>query len=102
MLLSLNWLKEYVKIPKTLTPAELGLKLTMHTVEIDSVMNQAERYANIVIGKIMDIKPHPDADRLQLVTVNIGKDQLEIVCGASNISRGDLVPVAMIGAKLPD
>lgn len=54
----------------------------------------------IVVGKINQIKPHPDADKLQLVLVDIGNQTLEIVCGATNIKVGDLVPVALIGAQV--
>ena len=104
MLLSLNWLKDYVAIPRTISPEDLGLKLTMHTVEIDDVIKEAEKYNNIVIGKILEVRAHPDADKLQIAVVDIGdKDsKLEIVCGASNIESGQLVPVALIGAVLPN
>jgi len=56
-------------------------------------------FSKVVVGKIIAIKSHPNADRLQLVTVDIG-EKLEVVCGARNISFGQLVPVALIGAKL--
>ncbi|MCX6796235.1 MAG: phenylalanine--tRNA ligase subunit beta [Candidatus Falkowbacteria bacterium] len=102
MNLSLNWLKDFVDIPKKITPEELGLKLTMHTVEIDSVQKQADKYKNIVVGKILEISKHPDADKLQLVKVDIKKKVLDIVCGATNIAVGQLVPVALVGAILPN
>jgi len=102
MLLSLNWLKDFVDIPRSLKPEELGLLLTKHTVEIDSVVSQADKYANIVIGKILEINKHPNADRLQLAKVDIGRAKLEIVCGAPNIKVGQLVPVALVGATLPN
>ncbi|MCD4761412.1 phenylalanine--tRNA ligase subunit beta, partial [bacterium] len=102
MYLSLNWLKEYVPIPGSLSPEELGDKLTMHTVEIDGIEREADRLACIVVGKILEIKKHPNADRLQLVVVDVGEDDnLEIVCGAFNIEAGQMVPVALIGAVLP-
>ncbi len=102
MYLSLDWLKDFVKIPKSFSPEELGLKLTMHTVEIDSVEKQADKFADIVVGKILEIKKHPDADRLQLSKVDVGKEKLGIVCGAPNIKVGQKVPVALVGAKLPN
>ncbi|PKL72530.1 phenylalanine--tRNA ligase subunit beta [Candidatus Kuenenbacteria bacterium HGW-Kuenenbacteria-1] len=102
MYLSLNWLKEFVDIPKSITPEELGLKLTTHTVEIDGIKKQAENLDGVVVGEILEIKKHPNADKLQLVKVAIGKEKLEIVCGASNIEVGQLVPVALIGAILPN
>ncbi|MFH1822609.1 MAG: phenylalanine--tRNA ligase subunit beta [Patescibacteria group bacterium] len=102
MYLSLQWLKEFVNIPKSISPEELGLRLTMHTVEIDSVQKQADKYKNIVIGKILETKQHPQADRLQLVKVDVGKEKLSIVCGAFNIKIGQKVPVALAGAILPN
>lgn len=102
MYLSLNWLKEYVNIPKTVAPQELANKMTMHTVEVDAVLDQAEKYKHIVIGKILEVGKHPNADRLQIAKVDISESILEIVCGAPNIEPGQLVPVALIGAVLPN
>ncbi|MBU4319419.1 MAG: phenylalanine--tRNA ligase subunit beta [Proteobacteria bacterium] len=103
MYLSLNWLKDFVNIPKSITPEELGLRLTMHTVEIDGVEKQADKFANIVVGKILEIKKHPDADKLSLVKLEIGNLKFaEVVCGANNINVNDKVPVALVGAKLPN
>jgi len=58
------------------------------------------RFPNVVVGKIVDISAHPNADRLQLTTVDVGR-KLKIVCGAPNIAVGQLVPVALVGASLP-
>ncbi|MDD4271991.1 MAG: hypothetical protein PHF50_04280, partial [Patescibacteria group bacterium] len=66
MYLSLNWLKDFVDIPKSITPEELGKKLTMHTVEVEKVEYQAEKFKNVIVGKILEVKPHPNADRLRL------------------------------------
>jgi len=60
-----------------------------------------ESFNNVVVGKILEIEKHPNADRLQLTKVDIGSKKLDIVCGAWNIKVGDLVPVALVGAKLP-
>ena len=102
MNLSLNWLKDFVDIPDRVSPEELGKRLTMYTVEVEKVEHQAEKYKEVVVGKILEVKPHPNADRLRLVKVDIGKERLEIVCGASNIESGQLVPVALVGAVLPN
>lgn len=107
MLLSLNWLKDFVKIPEGVTPEELGKKLTLHTVEVEKVTYQADKYKKVVVGKILEIKPHPNADRLRLAKVDVGPEMnsgqaIEIVCGASNITPGQFVPVALIGAVLPN
>ena len=56
MYISLNWLKDFVEIPKSITPEELGLKLSTHTVEIEKVVNQKEKFNKIVVGKILEIK----------------------------------------------
>ncbi len=100
MYLSYNWLKELVKIPKDVSLEQLGEKLTLHTVEIEGVEKQAEKFSNILVGKIKEIKSHPNADKLQLVEVDIGKQELNIVCGAFNIRKDQLVPVALPGAIL--
>jgi len=100
MYLSLNWLKDFVEIPKSITPEALGEKLTMHTVEVEKVERLADKYKNIVVGKILEVKPHPNADKLSLALVDIGREKLEIVCGASNIKPGQFVPVALVGAIL--
>lgn len=102
MNISLSWLKDFVNIPKSLSPEELGLKLTMHTVEIEGVMKEADKYKNIIVGKILEIKKHPNADKLQLAKVDIGSKELRIVCGAPNIKVGQLVPVALVGSILPN
>ena len=57
-------------------------------------------FENVVVGKILEINKHPNADRLRLVKVDIGNKELEVVCGATNIEIGQKVPVALIGAKL--
>jgi len=103
MYLSLDWLKDYVKIPKSVSAEDLGLKLTMHTVEIDDVVNEAEKFKSIVVGLLKEVKPHPDADKLQVAIVDAGeKGNLTIVCGAPNIKPGQKVPVALVGAVLPN
>ncbi len=102
MYLSLNWLKDYIDLPKSITPEELGNKLTLSTVEIDSVQKQEEKYKNILVGKILEIKAHPNAERLRLARVDTGAGEEWIVCGAPNIEAGQFVPVALIGAVLPN
>jgi len=102
MYISYNWLKDFIKIPAKLSPAEIASELTSHTVEVEGFTNQAEQLANVVVGKVLDVQKHPNADRLRLVVVDVKTKQLNIVCGASNIAVGQLVPVALVGAKLPN
>ncbi|MBU0596951.1 phenylalanine--tRNA ligase subunit beta [Patescibacteria group bacterium] len=100
MLVSYNWLKQHVDLPKKLTPEELALRLTMSTVEVEGVNNQAKDLDNIVVGEIIKIKKHPNADMLKLVLVNVGKENLNIVCGGSNLKEGMKVALGKIGAKV--
>lgn len=102
MLLPLSWLKQYLP---TLPPAQkLAELLMMHGLEVEAVIDRRGQYDKIVVGEITAIKPHPNADKLRFVSVVIsleGKPQ-EIVCGAPNITVGQKVPVALVGAKLPN
>ncbi len=103
MLLSLNWLKDHVSIPKNISPEDLAQKLTLHTVEVEKTESQAKRFDNVVLAKILTVQKHPGADRLQIATVDAGqKEILTIVCGAPNIAVGQLVPLALPGATLPN
>ncbi len=101
MLLPLSWLKQF--LPTLPPPNKLVETLAMHGLDIDNVIDRRGQYDKVVIGEIVGIKPHPNADKLQLVevvTAPNGKPQ-EIVCGAPNIAVGQKVPVALLGAKLP-
>lgn len=103
MYLSLNWLNDFVKIPKSVKPEEVARRLTLHTVEVEKIIDQAEKFDRVVVGRILEVKKHPNADRLQLASVDIGgKEPLRIVCGAPNIAPEQLVPVALVGANLPN
>lgn len=98
MYLSRNWLQDFVKIKQT--PEKLGLDLTMHTVEIEGVEKQSANLENIVVGKVLAVKKHPDADRLQIAITDISKEQVEIVCGGVNLKVGMMVAIALPGAKV--
>ncbi|RKY83232.1 phenylalanine--tRNA ligase subunit beta, partial [candidate division KSB1 bacterium] len=110
MLLSLNWLKQYIDLPKNLAPKQLADDLTMATVEVESVKNMAEDFEKIVVGKVVKLEKHPNADKLKLAYVDIGyeniktlkhKDKLvKIVCGGTNLYEGMLAAVALPGAKV--
>lgn len=100
MYLSLDWIKEWVKLPKDIKPEKLALDLTMSTVEVEEIINKAEELDNVVVGKIEEITKHPDADRLQVCQVNMGETVEQIVCGGENLSKGMLVSVAKPGSKV--
>ncbi len=101
MRVSLNWLKEFV--PTNLTPAELSGRLTMAGVEVEAIDEIRPDFEGVVVGKVLEIKSHPNADKLVLCEVDVGRpSSLRIVCGARNMSEGDKVPVALVGARLKD
>ncbi len=102
MYLSLNWLKDFVSIPRSVSVQEVADKLTLHTVEVEDIVKQAEKFDSVIVGKILEIKKHSNADKLQVAKVNVGSEKLDIVCGAPNIEVGQLVPVALVGAILPN
>ncbi|OGT38847.1 MAG: phenylalanine--tRNA ligase subunit beta [Gammaproteobacteria bacterium RIFCSPHIGHO2_12_FULL_38_14] len=95
-----SWLHEWVN--PQLTREDLARVLTMSGFEIESLLPVAEPFTQVVIGQILKIEKHPKADRLQLCEVNVGSKVLSIVCGAQNIKIGMKVPVALIGAVLPN
>ncbi len=100
MYISFNWLKEFVKIPYKITPEELGSALTLHTVEVEGFEERGAEWKNIVVGKVKEVKKHPNADKLQIVITDVGAKKLQIVCGGSNVREGMLVAVGMSGAKV--
>lgn len=102
MNLSLNWLKEFVEIPKDIKADDLGRSLTMHTVEVEEIRKESDRFDNVVVGKILEVSKHPNADRLQIAKVDVGDERLSIVCGAPNIAPGQRIPVALVGSILPN
>ncbi len=102
MYLSINWLKDFVKISNKTSPEELARLLTTHTVEVEGWQAQSQTFDLVVVGKVISVNPHPNADRLRLVKVDVKKEILNIVCGAPNVAAGQRVPVALIGAVLPN
>jgi len=99
MLLSRDWLAQYTDIPK-LSSKELALKLTMSVVEVEGWEELGEKLSKIIIGKVLEIQKHPDADKLSLVEVDAGKNSLKVVCGGQNLKKGMLVAFAPVGAKV--
>jgi phenylalanyl-tRNA synthetase beta chain len=97
---SYNWLKELSGTK--LSVAEMADLLTVHSFEIENIENVGRKLENVIVGKILEISKHPGADRLQVTKIDTGKEKLQIVCGAQNIKVGDKVPVALVGAELPN
>lgn len=95
-----RWLCDYVKMD--ISPEQLSQKLIMTGSAVDGYKELGEGLDNVIIGRLDSIRKHPDADKLSVCEVNNGTETLQIVCGAKNIFEGALVPVAMIGASLPN
>ena len=97
---SIEWLKEYSNID--VTPTELGDILTMTGSKVETIDEIGNDIKNVVVGKILEIEKHPDADKLVVTKVDVGTEKLQIVTGADNIKVGDIVPIAKDGAELPN
>lgn len=100
MLVNEAWLKELINY--SLSTDELTEKLTMAGLEVDSVAPAAADFTGVVVGEVLSVAPHPNADKLRVCKVNVGDDEaLDIVCGAANVREGLRIPVATVGAILP-
>ena len=100
MKFSEQWLREWVN--PDISTTDLVEQLTMAGLEVDAVEPVAPFFSNMVVGEVLSVEPHPNADRLRVCQVNTGGAQaLNIVCGAANVAVGVKVPVALVGAKLP-
>ncbi|HOL04518.1 MAG TPA: phenylalanine--tRNA ligase subunit beta [Syntrophorhabdaceae bacterium] len=95
-----EWLKEFVVID--ITPQELAYRLTMRGLEVEAIEDRTPCFSGVVVGCIKEITQHPNAENLSLCIVDIGKEEVSVLCGAKNISRGDKVPIALKGASLKD
>ncbi len=101
MKLSLNWIKKYVDLPGNLTKAKLSYDLTMCTVEVEDAVSLSDNLGGLVVGRIITVEPHPDADKLRICTVDVGDmAPSTIVCGGVNLAPGQLTVVAKPGAMV--
>ncbi len=99
MKLSLNWIKDYVKIPDDMNLKQLAFDLTMSTVEVEGAEELARNFDGIVVGEIKEVLPHPNADKLRVCKVDIADGEIhDIVCGGSNLEVGQSVVVACPGS----
>ena len=98
-MISLNWVGDYIDI-KDQDVQELATKITKAGINIEAV--ETHHIDNLVIGEILEVEDHPDSDHLHVCRVNIGKEILQIVCGAPNVKKRLKVIVAQVGAILPD
>ncbi len=107
MLLPLKWLKDYIKVKQS--PKELAELLMFKSFEVEGI-KEGGNFDKIVVGKILEIKKHPNADKLKLVKVDIGSEssfakssedrKIQVVCGGTNLKEGMLIAFAKIGAKV--
>lgn len=96
LLVSYNWLKQYVKLKET--PQEFAARLSLSGPSIERIYPQGAALNNVVVGKIVNVKPHPNADKLRVVETDLGSMTKDIVCGGSNLAPGQLVVVALPGS----
>ncbi|EKE04059.1 MAG: hypothetical protein ACD_20C00109G0014 [uncultured bacterium] len=101
MQVSLEWLNEYVNI-QGLPAEEIAHGLTMSGLEVEDIEKIGADFSNIVVAEILDVKPHPNADKLQIVEVFNGTEKREVVCGARNIAKGQMIPYASVGSEVKD
>ncbi|KRT74587.1 MAG: phenylalanyl-tRNA synthetase subunit beta, phenylalanyl-tRNA synthetase beta chain [Deltaproteobacteria bacterium CSP1-8] len=95
-----SWLREFVDT--RLSPREIQDALTMAGVEVSSCRYLGEGMEDVVVARILDMGPHPSAEKLSLCRVTDGRGEYRIVCGARNMAAGDVVALARVGAKLPN
>jgi len=100
MRVPLSWLADHVDLGGV-SSAVLADRLTFAGIEVERVERVGEDIAGVLTARVLDVRPHPAADRLALVTVEAGGEPREVVCGAHNYAPGDIVPWAAPGAKLP-
>ena len=92
MKVSLNWVKKYVDLPSEVTTKQIAYDLTLRTVEVENVVNTKDKFHDIIVGKIVEVREHPNADKLRVCMVDIGEaENVQIVCGGSNLYEGEYV-----------
>lgn len=100
MKLSLSWLKDFIDL-KEQDPQKIEAKLTESIAEVDGLEDFSQKFDKILIGEILEIYPHPEADKIQ-ITKTIADKERTIICGATNIKVGQKIPTCIPGAKIGD
>ena len=95
----LSWIREFT--PVEAAPADIADALNQLGLEVEDIDEPGRDINGVIVAKILDVVPHPDADRIRLADVDFGDGELRVVCGAPNIEAGMLVPFAPVGAVLP-
>jgi len=99
MKISYNWLKEFINLE--LSPEETAEKLTLIGLEVEEVSSYGNKLEGVIVGEILEVKEHTNADRLHICIVDLSDETVQIVCGADNVAAGQKVPVATVGTALP-
>ncbi len=99
MKISLNWLKELIDFD--MTPRELDESLTMLGIEVESIENLSEKLNGFFVAEVTECEKHPDADKLSVCKVNMGANDLQVICGAPNVQKGQRVVLGVSGATVP-
>src|SRR3990170_1038236 len=100
MRLPLEWIREYVELDET--AEELAERLDLTGTAVEAIHRDAPGLEDVVVGKVLAVAKHPDADRLTYDEVDVGDHVARVVCGAPNVEPGMTVPVALPGATLPN
>lgn len=100
MRVPLSWLKEYIDLPQS--PIQIAKMLTLAGLEVDAVETVSAFFTNVVVGRVVEVQKHPNADKLVVAKVTDGKETFQVVCGAPNCREGMKTAFAKIGAVLPD
>ncbi|NPV74253.1 MAG: phenylalanine--tRNA ligase subunit beta [Pelotomaculum sp.] len=98
MFVSYKWLQEFVDID--ISPFELAERLTLAGIAVEAVTEPGKDIEKVITGRIENIEPHPNADKLVIASVNTGRERLQIITAATNVRQGDVIPVAVEGARL--
>ena len=96
---SYNWLKRYIDL--SAPPEEIAHRLTMVGLEVESFEDLGKKYENFVVGRVLEVEKHANADKLSVCKVNVREKILQIVCGAPNVAIGQKVIVGLVGAIVP-
>ncbi len=99
MKVSLSWLKDYISVD--LDPSVISDELTMAGLEVDAVEDRYDYFDRVVVARVEEVNPHPNADKLTVCKVDAGEDPIQVICGAPNVRQGMYVPCALPGAVLP-
>jgi phenylalanyl-tRNA synthetase beta chain len=99
MKFTLDWMNEFIDLP-TNDPEEIAEALESLGHEVEGWERIEHRFEGVVIGKVLEVGPHPNADKVRVTKVDVGDEVLDIICGAWNFEAGAVVPVAKPGAVL--